>query len=111
MPFKTPRMKSSCHMDDSNDNEFLFGSMMCMMMHQSWMELEQRQRQNKQRKHQHKIDAKLRERKYELHCEEMAIVRKEPRVQRQLMNVMIMWLLNKNGGDNVPCPPASPMND
>ncbi len=65
----------------------------------------------RQRERQHKIDANLRERKYKLHREEMVIVRKEARVQRQLMNVMMMSLLIKNGGDNVPCPPASPMNE
>jgi hypothetical protein len=101
MPFKTARKKSSCHMDDSNDDGFLFGSMMCMMMHQSRMESEQREHQNKQREHQHKIDAELREREYKLHREEMAIVREEAHVQRHLMNVMMMSLLNKNGGDNV----------
>jgi hypothetical protein len=82
-----------------------------MMMHQSWMESEQREHQNKQRKCQHKIDAKLREHKYELCREEVAIGCKKACVQRQLMNVMMMLLLNKNGGDNVPCPPASPMDD
>ncbi len=56
--------------------------MMCMMMHQSWMESEQRERQNEQREHQHKIDAGLREREYELHHEEMAIVCKEACAQR-----------------------------
>ena len=82
-----------------------------MMMHQSRMELEQREHQNKQREHQHKIDAELRERKYKLCHEEMAIVREEARAPRQLMNEMMMLLLNKNGGDNVPCPPGSPMDD
>ena len=82
-----------------------------MMMHQSRMESEQREHQNKQRERQHRIDAKLREREYELCREEMAIARKEACAQRQLMNVMMMLLLNKNGGDNVPCPPGSPMDD
>ncbi len=109
MPFKTSRKKSSCT-DDSNDDGFSFGSMMCMM-HQSWMESEQRKRQNKQREHQHKIDAKLRERKYELCREEMAIACKEACVQRQLMNEMMMLLLNKNGSDNEPHPPGSPIDD
>jgi hypothetical protein len=98
-------------MDNSNDDGFSFGSMMCMMMHQSWMESGQRECQNKQREHQHRIDAELREHKYELCCEEMAIARKEACAQRQLMNVMMMLLLNKNGGDNVPRPPGSPMDD
>ncbi len=110
MPFKTPRKKSSCT-DNSDDDGFSFGSMMCMMMHQSWMESEQREHQNEQRERQHRIDAELRERKYELCREEMAIVHKEACAQRQLMNVMMMLFLNKNGGDNVPCPPGSPMDD
>jgi hypothetical protein len=110
MPFKTPRKKSSCT-DNNNDGGFSFGSMMCMMMHQSWMESEQRKRQNKQREHQHRIDAELRKHEYELCREEMAIAREEVCAQRQLMNVMMMSLLNKNGGDNVPCSPGSPMDD
>jgi hypothetical protein len=107
MPFKTPRKKSSCT-DDSNDDGFSFGSMMCMMMNQSWMESEQRGHQNEQREHQHRIAAELRERKYELCHEEMVIAREEARAQRQLMNVMMMLLLKKNGGDNVPLPPRKP---
>ncbi len=109
MPIKTPKKKSSC-MADSDDG-FSFGSMMCMMMHQSRMESEQREHQNKPRERQHRIDAELRERKYELRREEMAIARKEACVQRQLMNVMMMLLLNKNKGDNVPPLPGSPMDD
>jgi hypothetical protein len=104
-------MKKSSHTDDSNEDGFLFGSTMCMMMHQSRMESEQMERQNEQRERQHKIDAKLREREYELHREEMAVAHEESCMQRQLMNVMMMSLFNKNGGDNGPCPPASPMND
>jgi hypothetical protein len=73
MSFKTARKKSSCHTDDSNDGEFLFRSMMCMMIHQSRKESEQRKHQNEQREHQHKIDAELRERKYKICHEEMAI--------------------------------------
>ncbi len=46
MPFKTARKKSSRHTDDSNDDGFLFGSMMCMMIHQSRKESEQRGYQN-----------------------------------------------------------------
>ncbi len=82
-----------------------------MMMHQSWMESEQREHQNEQRELQHRIDAELRECKYMLRHEEMAIAREEARAQRQLMNVMMMSLLNENGGDNVPCPPGSPIDD
>ncbi len=60
-------------MDDSNEDGFLFGNMMCMMMHQNRIESEQREHQNEQRGHQHKIDAKQREREYQLCCEEMVI--------------------------------------
>jgi hypothetical protein len=98
-------------MDDRDDDGFLFGNMMCMMMHQSWIELEQREHQNKQRECQHRIDAEQREREYQLCCEDMAIARKEARAQRQLMIIIMMTLLNKNGGDSVTHPPASPMND
>jgi hypothetical protein len=80
-------------------------------MHQSWMESEQREHQNKQRERQHRIDAKLREHEYKLCHEEMAIACKEACTQRQLMNVVMISLLNKNGGDNVSCPPRSPMDD
>jgi hypothetical protein len=48
-----------------------------MMMHQSRMESKQREHQNKQRESQHKIDAKLREHKYKLCREELAIVHEE----------------------------------
>jgi hypothetical protein len=84
---------------------------MCMMMHQSWIESEQREHQNEQREHQHKIYAELRVREYQLCLEKMVIARKEACMQRQLMHVMMMTLLNKNGGDNVTHPLASPMND
>jgi hypothetical protein len=84
---------------------------MCVMMHQSRMESEQRECQNEQSKLQHKIDAELRERKYKLCSEVMEVAQEKAQAQRQLMNVMMMSLLNKKGGDHVPHPPASPMND
>ncbi len=84
---------------------------MCMMMHQNWIESGQREHQNKQREHQYKINAKQRECKYQLCCEEMAIACKDACAQRQLMNIMMMVMSNKNGGDNVTQPPTSPMND
>jgi hypothetical protein len=37
-------------------------------------------------------------REYQLHREEMAIAREDARAQRQLMNVMMMAMLNRNGG-------------
>ncbi len=77
------------------------------MMHQNRIKLEQRDCQNKQRDHRHKIDAKQREGKYQLCHEEMVIARKDACVQRQLMNIIMMALLNKNGDDNA----TSPMND
>ncbi len=52
-----------------------------------------------------------REQEYQLHREVMAIVREDACMQRQLMNVMMMAMLNKNGGDNVTQPPNSPKND
>ncbi len=62
MPFKPPRKKSSQHKDDSKEGGFLFRNIMCMMMHQNWIESEQRERQNEERECQHKIDAKQTER-------------------------------------------------
>jgi hypothetical protein len=81
MPFKTSRKKSSCT-DNSYDDGFSFGSMMCMMMHQSRMESEQREHQNEQRECQHRIDAELREREYGLYHEEMAIACEKDCAQR-----------------------------
>ncbi len=90
MPFKTSRKKSSRSMDNNNEDGFLFKNVMCMMMHKNWIKSKQRERQNKQGERQHKIDAKQRERKYQLCREEMAIACKDACVQRQLMNVMMM---------------------
>jgi hypothetical protein len=56
--------------------------MMCMMMHQNWIESEQREHQREQKERQHKIDAEQREHKYQLHREEMAIARKDACTQR-----------------------------
>jgi hypothetical protein len=111
MPFKTPRKKSLRYKDDSEEDGFLFGNMMCMMMHQNWIESEQREHQNEQREHQHKIDAKQREHKYQLCHEEMAIAQEDAHAQRQLVNVMVMVRLNKHEGDNFTQPPTSPRND
>jgi hypothetical protein len=60
-PFKTPRKKLSHDTDDSKDDSFLFQNMMCMMMHQNWIESKQREHQNEQSEHQNKIDAEQRE--------------------------------------------------
>jgi hypothetical protein len=60
-------------MDDSNEDRFSFGNLMCMMMHQNWITLEQREHHNKQREHQYKINAEQREHEYQLCHEEMAM--------------------------------------
>ena len=87
-PFKTPRKSR-----DNNDEEngFSFQNMMSMMMYQNRAESEQRERQSR-------IDAEQRDWEYQLCREEMAIAREDARAQRQLMNVMMMAMLNKNGG-------------
>jgi hypothetical protein len=87
-PFKTPRKSRD---NDDEENGFSFQNMMSMMMYQNRAELEQRERQSR-------IDAEQRDREYQLHREEMAIAREDARAQRQLMNVMMMAMLNKNGG-------------
>ena len=92
-PFKTPR--KSRDSDDSEENGFSFQNMMSMMMYQNRAESEQRERQSK-------IDAEQRDREYQLRREEMAIAREDARAQRQLMNVMMMAMLNRNGGGIVP---------
>jgi hypothetical protein len=89
-PLKTPRKSSSGHSKDGNDsNGFLFGQMMSYMAYQNRVKLEQRDRQNR-------IDAERREHEYELRCKELAVKCKENCAQRQLMNVMMMAILNKN---------------
>ena len=60
-------------------------------MYQSRVESEQQERQSK-------IEAEQREREHELRREEMAVARKDACAQRQLMNMMMMLMLNRNGG-------------
>jgi hypothetical protein len=77
---------------------------MHMMMMQNRMDNDRRDEQNR-------IDAEQREREYQLRREEMAAAREEAREQRQLMNLMFMSMLSKNGGtDNSnsmhPMPPS-----
>ena len=86
----------------SDGNGFTFGKVMGMMMMQNRMDNEQRERQYKSEKEQ-------RDREYELRREEMAIVREDAHAQRQIMNMMLMSMLNKNGGENSN-PPPSPSN-
>ncbi len=89
-PLKTPRKSSLGHSKDSKDNNgFLFGKMMSYMVYQNRVESEHRDCQNR-------IDAERREHEYELCCKELAVQRKENHAQRQLINVMMMAILNKN---------------
>ena len=60
-------------------------------MFQSRVESEQRERQSK-------TEAEQREWEHQLCREEMAIARKDACAQRQLMNMMMMLMLNRNGG-------------
>jgi len=75
--------------------------MMGMMMMQNRHESDQREQQNR-------IDAEQRDREYQLRREEMAIAREDARAQRQLMNMMLMAMMNRNGGGGVlKLPPAA----
>ena len=73
--------------------------MMHMMMVQSRMD-------NERREQQYKIESEQREREYQLCQEELANAREEAWEQRQLMNLMFMSMLNKNGGSNSNPPPS-----
>ena len=92
---------------------------MGMMMMQSRAESEQREHQSRidaeQRDREYQlrlIDAEQRDREYQLRREEMAIAREDARAQRQLMNVMMMAMLNRNGrGGSTQPPPGSPISD
>jgi hypothetical protein len=89
-PFKTPQ-KSQDSDNNDDDNRFTFQNMMSMMMYLSRVESDQWERQSK-------IEAEQREREHQLCREEMAIARKDARAQRQLMNMMMMSMLNRNRG-------------
>ncbi len=56
---------------------------------------------SEQRERQSKIEAEQREREHQLPHEEMVIAHKDARGQRQLMNIIVMWMLNRNGGKKV----------
>ena len=60
-------------------------------MYQSQFELEQRG-------HQNRINAEQRDREHQLRREDMAIAHEDACAQRQLMNVMMMAILNRNWG-------------
>jgi hypothetical protein len=75
------------------------------MVYQSRVESEQRDCQNR-------IDAERREHEYELFCKELAVYCKENCAQRQLMNVMMMAILDKNNKPkNNTTSSNSPMNN
>jgi len=102
IPRKSPSPNASD--DGKGGDSWSFGNMMHMMMMQKKMDNERREQQNK-------IDAEQREREYQLRRDEMATAREEAREQRQLMNLMFMSMLSKNGGtDNRnsthPMPPS-----
>jgi hypothetical protein len=89
--------------DEGNgSNGYLIGNMMSKMMMQNRMD-------TKQRGQQYKNETEQREREVQLWHEEMAIMQEESLVQRQMMNLMLLAMLNRNGGDNSN-PPPSPSN-
>jgi hypothetical protein len=47
---------------------------------------------------QHLSDSEQREQEYQLRWEEMVIACEEARDQRQMMNLLFMQMLNRNGG-------------
>ena len=103
-PLRNPRRSPSSKTSDDGEggDGWSFGNMMHMMMMQNKMDNDRRDEQNK-------IEAERRERDYQLRREEMEIARTEAREQRQLMNLMLMTMLNKNGGtDNSNPTPPSP---
>ncbi len=67
-----------------------------------------------QRERQSKVEAEQRDREYQLRREEMAIAREDACTQRQVMNMMMIAMLNRNGegGSTQPQPPPrSPKDD
>jgi hypothetical protein len=91
-PLQIARKSSSNAGDDGNEGSHLGNVMYMMMM-------------------QHKSDSEQREREYQLRREEMAIAREEARDQRQMMNLLFMQMLNRNGGGDSNQPPSpSPKN-
>ncbi len=102
-PLRIPRKSPSNTSDDGEDG-YSFGKMMYMMMMQSCMD-------NEWREQQFKSESEQREREYQLCQEEMATAHEESSEQRQLMNLMFMNMLNKNGGDNSDPPPSPSLNN
>jgi hypothetical protein len=98
IPWRSPTSESN----EGNGEGFSLCRMMSMMMMQSCMESEQRERQ-------YRNESEQRECEYQLCWEDMAIARKDACVQRQMMNMMFLAMMNRNRGDNSN-PPASPSN-
>jgi hypothetical protein len=92
-PLRIPRKSPSTESNDSDGDGFSFGRMMGMMMMQNHLD-------NKQKERQYKSESEQREQECQLCREEMVIARKDACTQRQMMNVILMLMLNKNGGDN-----------
>ncbi len=91
--------KSPSNASDEGEDGYSFGNMMYMTMMQNRMD-------NERREQQHKSDSEQRERKYQVLWEEMAIAREEARDQRQMINIMFMQMLNRNGGGDSNLPPS-----
>ncbi len=58
---------------------------------------------NEWREQQHNSNSEQREWENQLHYEEMAIASEEAHDQRQMMNLMFMQMLNRNGGGTATC--------
>ncbi len=73
----------------------------------------QNQMDNERREQQYKYELDRREEAFQVHCEEMAMACEGASEQRQMMNLILMAMLNKNVGGNSnhrnPQPP-SPSN-
>ncbi len=105
-PLKTPGMSLLGNSKEGDNNEgFMSGNLMSYMMYQDRVE-------NEQRDCQHRIDIERREHEYELCHEKLAVQPKENCAQRQLMNVMMMTIINKNNNlNNNSAPNHSPMDN
>jgi hypothetical protein len=101
-PLRIPWRSRTSESNECDSDGFSFGRMMSMMIMQSRMKSEQREQQ-------YRNESEQQEREYHLCREEMATARKDAHVQRQMMNMMFMVMMNRNGGDNSYLP-ASPSN-
>jgi hypothetical protein len=82
--------KSPSNASDEGEDGYSFGNMMYMMMMKNRID-------NERREQQHKSNSEQREWEYQLCWEEMATAHEEACDQRQVMNLMFMQMLNKNG--------------